>query len=650
MNQTIGILAHVDAGKTTFAEQLLYHTGSIRRFGRVDHQDTFLDTHRIERQRGITIFSGQAVFSAGGKSFDLLDTPGHADFSAEMERAVQVMDYAVLIVSCVEGVQGHTETVWRILAQHCVPVFFFLNKTDREGADPSRVLDEIRCRLTKDAVCFDGIADGKLPDLAVEAVAERDDRLLEYYLENGYQPEEWDKAAVRLIRERKLFPCLSGSALQDQGIDLFLECLVRWTETAYDASAPFCADVYRVRYDEKKTRRTYLKIRSGTLRAKDEIAVRGGEGPCFEKVNELRVCHGDKAQPAAEVGAGALCVVSGLSLPKCGDRIGSEFSSAYFEMKPMLTARVVFDEGTYHPRAVLEQLRILEEEDPMLQVAWDEELQEISLRVMGEIQLEILKALIAERFSLDIRFGECRILYQETLEEPVIGCGHFEPLRHYAEVHLRLEPNKRGEGIRFASECSQDVLDGNFQNLIRTHVFEKIHRGVLTGAPLTDVRITLLTGRAHLKHTEGGDFREATYRAIRQGLRKGKSVLLEPYYRFTIDAPDHCVGRLIADIQRFSGSFDPPRLDGHTVRLTGRAPVSELRGYQRELISLTGGSGSLNLTFDGYEPCHNQQEAIEQAGYDPDHDAANTADSVFCSHGAGYPVRWQEADGYMHCK
>ncbi|WP_195543510.1 GTP-binding protein [Massiliimalia timonensis] len=648
MNQTVGILAHVDAGKTTVAEQILYHTGSIRKRGRVDHQDTFLDTHQIEKQRGITIFSGQAVFTLGGKTYCMLDTPGHVDFSAEMERAVGVMDCAVLVISCVEGIQGHTETVWRLLKRHRVPVFLFLNKTDRAGADPKRVMEEIRSRFSEDALWCGDSKPGLLSQELAEQIAERDDELLEVYLEEGYQPKLWDDKMVQMVQQRRIFPCFCGSALQDEGIDALLLGLEKWTAPQSDDTGALCADVYRVRYDEKRVRRTYLKIQSGTLRVKEEIAVSAVEGE-VQKINELYLCHGEKLQPVSEVKAGMLCMVTGLEVP-CGSRIGSDFSKAGYELRPLLSAQVLFDSQKWHPHEVLNQLKLLEAEDPMLQVAWDETLQQISLRVMGEIQLEILKGVILDRFGLEVTFGDCRILYLETLKEPVIGRGHFEPLRHYAEVHLRLSPAPRGTGVTFDSECSLDVLDNNFQNLIRTHVLERVHKGVLTGAPVADLKITLLTGRAHNKHTEGGDFRQATYRAVRQGLMKGRSVVLEPYYRFRIDVPNEYLGRVLSDIQRLYGTFEPPQTDGDHSLLTGRAPAATFRNYQRELVSFTAGRGSLSLAFDSYEPCHNEQEVIAQAGYEAERDVENPADSVFCSHGAGFPVKWQESDQFMHCK
>lgn len=651
MKKTIGILAHVDAGKTTFSEQVLYHAHSIARAGRVDHQDAFLDSHPIERARGITVFSDQAVFDYGENRYFLVDTPGHVDFSAEMERAVQILDYAIIVVSGVEGVQSHTETVWQLTRRYGVPVFFFINKTDREGADPARVRAEIARKLTDDLVDFTGYGEGDGP--WVEELAQRDEILLETYLDTGYDVGVWRDAAVRSIRSRHVFPCFSGSALLDQGVEAFWKAFDSLTQTDYagEEGAPLSGRVYKVRHDAAGNRLTYVKLLTGSLRAKEEVncTLRGRVAEETEKIHEIRACHGSRLSPIASASAGDLCVVLGLTGVKPGDGIGAAGEGMDYAMVPMLSARVIHDPAV-PVKNVLQIFRILEDEDPMLTVRWEEQLQEIQVQIMGSIQLEVLQEIARTRYGLDVTFGECRVLYRETLVRSARGCGHFEPLRHYAEVHLRLDPLPRGSGLQFASECHLDDLDANFQNLIRTHVLEKEHRGVLLGAPLTDVRITLLMGRAHLKHTEGGDFREATYRAVRQGLMGAESMILEPMMAFTVLAPDDAMGRILTDIQRMHGSFDPPENDRDRVRITGTAPVASMMNYQRELTAFTRGRGSMASRFAGYAPCHNPEEVIRDRGYEPLRDVANTPDSVFCAKGAGFTVPWDEAPGHMHCR
>lgn len=638
MNITIGVLAHVDAGKTTFSEQVLYHTHSIRTRGRVDHQSAYLDNHPIERDRGITIFCEQAVFEYKGVRYFLLDTPGHADFSAEMERALQAMDYAVLLISSVEGIQAHTETVWDLLRRNRVPTIFFLNKTDREGADPNHLVQQIRERFT-DAVCE--MANGKW----IEQVAALDDRLLEQYLETGFEQEVWKAAFRDMFKREKLFPCFAGSALLDQGIDEFLQALSWMVEGKQAGQEPFQGFVYKIRHDELHNRITFLKVTDGILRVKEEIPTEQGT----QKINEIRIYHGKKFENVQKAERGMLCGVTGLADLSPGSGVGEHIFHAPCDTVPLMAANVIHDPDR-SPRAVLEQLRVLEQEDPLLKVEWNEALQEIQIQFLGMIQLEVLQQIAKQRFQMDLSFGDCQILYQETIAEPVVGYGHFEPLRHYAEVHLGMEPGQRGSGITFSSGCSFDVLDSNYQNLIRTHVFEKQHRGILTGSPLTDVKFTLLTGRAHNKHTEGGDFREAVYRAIRQGLEKAHNILLEPYYSFWIEAPEDCIGRVIGDIQKRSGTFDQPMVAGSTFRLSGRGPVACFLNYSNELASYTKGRGRIRFVFDGYDRCHNEEEIIALKGYDSSRDPDNTSDSVFCAKGAGFSVKWQDVERYLHCK
>lgn len=632
MNKVFGILAHVDAGKTTLAEQLLYQAGATRSPGRVDTGDTLLDTDEIERQRGITIFSGCASFSYRNDRYFLLDTPGHPDFSAEMERTLQVLDFAILVVSCVEGIQGQTELIWRLLRTHRIPVLLFLNKTDRIGADKHRVLTELRQKLTPDLVDLD---DGFSPAV-LEFLAERDDNFFERYLTENTTETDGIEVARRLFRNRACFPCLSGAALSGIGVPALLSTISQVTEGTANPSAPFGARVYKILHDGKGNRLTFLKITGGTLSAKDPVH--------GEKIHTLRIYQGEKHIPVEKAEAGMLCAVTGLSHTAPGDGLGAEPPGPSCTCTPALLSSV-----QYAPPAtaqtVLRDFRILADEDPMLQVEWEHG--EVRVHLMGGVQLEILPALFSSRFGYPISFGPCRIAYRETIKRTSIGYGHFEPLRHYAEVHLRLDPAPRGSGISFRSECPTDLLALNWQRLIETHVFEKVHKGVLTGAPLTDVCVTLLFGRAHLKHTEGGDFREAVYRAIRYALQTAENLLLEPTYRFSIDVPSEFVGRIISDIQVMHGNFTPPETTGMRVCLTGSAPVSEMLDYPKVFYSLTKGQGRLSLQSGDYAPCHNPEAVIAASGYDCERDTENTADSIFCSHGSGFTVKWQEAKAYM---
>lgn len=648
MKKTIGILAHVDAGKTTFSEQLLYNTHRIRTRGRVDEKNTVLDSHEIERKRGITIFSGQSSFEYKDNTYYLVDTPGHVDFSPETERAISVMDYAVVLLSSVEGIQAHTQTLWGLLEHYRVPVFFFLNKTDRQGANPEGVIADMQAEFSERCVDVSRLPEDR--EAVLEAVAPFDDVLLEAFLEENMDADMWSERMGEMIRRRQLFPCFLGSALQNKGIDAFLEVFDTLTSTEYESKEkqPFWGRVYRVSHDSRGGRVAFLKICQGTLHAKEEIAFANQNGETeWAKVDELRVYSGDKYETVKEASAGELCAAVGLSGVHAGDRIGAGAQKGMLISEPMLSAGVQAEDGIQEKK-VLEAFRTLEDEEPMLCV--ESGRTGIRVRVMGKIQLEVLEELIPRRFGFAVSFGKCKILYKETIRGSVVGSGHFEPLRHYAEVHLRLSQGEAGSGIVFDSVCPLDVLERSYQHLVRTHVFEKEHKGVLTGAPLTDVRITLLVGRAHLKHTEGGDFREAVYRAVRHGLMQAESVLLEPYYDMKLTVPSEYAGRVLSDIQRMHGVFDVPQTIGESTQITASVPASECMEYPRELSVLTGAKARIQMRSGGYKPCHNADEVIAAAGYDAERDVENTPDSVFCSHGSGFPVKWNEAAGYMHCE
>ncbi|GIM30154.1 tetracycline resistance protein [Clostridium polyendosporum] len=649
MNKTIGILAHVDAGKTTFAEQILYHTKSIRNRGRVDHKNSFLDSHSIEKERGITVFSDQGIFHYNSSVYYLIDTPGHIDFSPEMERSIQVMDYAIIIISGVEGVQGHTETVWQLLRKYGIPTFFFINKTDRVGASIEDTLNEIRLNLTKD-VCFitESFDKGSMSQELIEFIAERDDVLFEKYIEEGYEKDIWLNYMKNMIKENKVFPCLSGSALQDIGIDSFLEKLDILTYTKYCDEEEFSGRVYKIRYDEQGSRVTYIKALSGTLKVREEICLEIDKNSCYEKVSQIRIYNGSKFKTVDKASAGELFAVTGLSSAAIGDGIGALREKVNYEMVPILKSKVIFDK-TLNSKDVLRCFKILESEDPALNIIWDEKLQEIQVHIMGIIQLEVLKQLVKERFDLSVDFGPCEILYKETILTGVNGYGHFEPLGHYAEVHLRLEPAERNSGIIFENVCHTDDLTIGNQNLVRTHIFEREHHGIVTGSSITDLKITLLTGRAHNKHTSGGDFREATLRALRQGLEKAKNVLLEPYYRFKMEVELDYMGRVLSDIQKLNGSFESPQTFYNKAVITGRGPVATFMDYGIEFISLTRGKGKINFIFDGYDICHNEEEVIKKRGYDKNADVQYTSTSIFCSKGQAFLVNGDEAKAYMHC-
>lgn len=630
---TLGILAHVDAGKTTLAESILYTTGMIRTLGRVDHGNAFLDTDAQERDRGITIFSKQAEFSLGDKKMTLLDTPGHVDFSAEMERTLQVLDYAVLVISAPDGVQGHVQTLWRLLKKYEIPVFLFINKMDQPGTEKESVLAELKKRLDERCVEF---AKGQDEEIFYENIAVCDERLLEKYFE-GDMPS--DSEIRQLISKREVFPCFFGSALKMEGIADFLEGLSVYT-VCKEYPDTFGAKVYKISRDKQGMRLTHLKITGGELKVKTLLK---GE----EKADQIRIYSGESYELQQEVNAGCVCAVTGLSSTYSGEGLGMEKASEQPVLAPVLTYHVELNEETDVHKMYL-NLKQLEEEEPELHIVWDETSGEIHAQVMGEVQIEILKNQITERFQEDVEFGTGSIVYKETIGDTVEGCGHFEPLRHYAEVRLLLEPGERGSGMQFDAVCSEDVLDRNWQRLILTHLEEKAHKGVLTGAEITDMKITLIMGRAHLKHTEGGDFRQATYRAVRQGLRKAKSILLEPVYDYQLEVPTEMVGRAMSDLQRMQAQFSPPEIEDDTAVLKGIAPVVTMRDYQKEVVSYTKGHGRLFLQMKGYEPCHNVEEVIEAIGYDAEADLENPTGSVFCSHGAGYNVSWDEVDTHMH--
>ena len=634
---TVGILAHVDAGKTTLSEALLYLSGQTRKLGRVDHQDTVLDTDEQERERGITIFSKQARLTWGPLELTLLDTPGHVDFSAEMERTLQVLDYAVLVVSGADGVQGHTATLWRLLEHQNIPTFLFVNKMDQPDTDREALLGQLR-RLDEGCTDFGGDREELL-----ESAALCDENLLERYLA-GEKPDDGDLAG--LIVRRKLFPCLFGSALKLEGVEELLSALERYT-LAPQWGENFAARVFKISRDDRGERLSWLKVTGGELRVRQTLSGGGDEDCWEEKISQIRLYSGVKYTTVDQVEAGTVCAVTGLSHIRPGQGLGEEGESGPPELEPVLHYQVIPPEGC-DAHTLLRDLRQLEEEDPQLKVLWNETLGELHVRLMGEIQRSVLTRLIHDRFGLDVTFGAGSIVYKETVAAPVEGVGHFEPLRHYAEVHLLLEPLERGAGLQFDSICPEDVLDRNWQRLILTHLMEKVHLGVLTGSPITDMKLVLLTGRAHVKHTEGGDFRQATYRAVRQGLRMAQGILLEPWYDFTLELPADCLGRAMADVQRMSGRFAPADHQGDMAVLTGSAPVSELGDYWNQVAAYTRGLGQLTCTLRGYEPCHNAQEVMEQIGYDPDRDTGTPADSVFCSHGAGVTVKWDQVREHMH--
>ncbi|MBQ5696667.1 MAG: TetM/TetW/TetO/TetS family tetracycline resistance ribosomal protection protein [Clostridium sp.] len=647
MKKTIGILAHVDAGKTTFAEQILYHTNVIRNIGRVDHKNSFLDSHNIERQRGITVFSDQAKFEIGKSTYYLIDTPGHIDFSCEMERAISIMDYAIIIVSAVEGVQAHTETVWNLLRKYNVPTMFFINKIDRTGADINKVINEIKINLTKKLCYIDDINDIK--EDIIESIAEENEKLLEKYFNGEYDEKLWKEELKKLIKESRVFPCFSGTALQDEGIVEFLQALEEVTFTEYNKNNDFSGIVYKIRHDNNGTKITFIKALSGILKVRDELNVIREDEDLKEKISSIRVYNGSKFTTVDKVEAGDIFAIVGPTMLNIGDGLGTLNTKTSLNMTPTLMSKVIFDKS-YNIKEVLKYFKILEAEDPSLNVIWNEAHKEIQVHIMGKIQLEVLREVVSDRFNLEVDFGPCEIMYKETIKNKVFGYGHFEPLKHYSEVHLKIEPQLRGTGIIFENKCHADNLTTGHQNLIKTHIFERKHNGLLTGSEITDLKITLLTGRAHNKHTEGGDFREATFRAIRQGLEKAENILLEPFYKFKIDVELDYLGRVLSDIQKLNGSFETPETNINKVKIVGRGPVSTFMDYSLELVAFTKGKGNINLIFDGYDVCHNTEEIINKREYNKNADIEYSSSSIFCSKGQGFVVPWNEVEKYMHCE
>ena len=628
---SVGLLANVDAGKTTLSEGLLYLGGSIRSIGRVDHKDTFLDTFELEKERGITIFSKQAILTVKNTQMTLLDTPGHVDFSTEMERTLSVLDYAILVISGADGVEAHTQTLWRLLKSYQVPTFIFVNKMDQLGTDKEKLLKELQKKL--DSYCIDFTNDN-CPEF-YENVAVSEEKLLDVFLEK----ELIQKSDIkRLIKTRKIYPCFFGSALKMQGIQEFLEKLEEYMAEG-NYLQKFSARVFKISRDENGNRLTHLKVLGGVLKAREVIG--------NEKINQIRIYSGDKYETISLAMSGMICAVTGLNETYVGQGMGETSDYAKPILEPVLNYQVVLPRDCA-PAAFLPKLRELEEEDPMLHIVWNEELQEIQVQLMGEVQIEILKNLIFNRFGIWVEFGEGSIVYKETIENLVEGVGHYEPLRHYAEVHILMEPNRRGMGVEIDCNCSEDLLDKNWQRLIVTHLKEKEHRGVLTGSVLTDVKITVVGGRAHPKHTEGGDFRQATYRAVRQGLMQAKSILLEPYYRFELEIPDNVVGKAMMDLEKMNAIFESPQIENGKAILSGRAPVICMQGYQKEVSAYTKGEGHLSIRLLGYDKCHNEEEILETNYYDPEADVKNPSYSIFCTHGAGFPVPWYEVPEYMH--
>ena len=654
----IGILAHVDAGKTTLSEELLYLCGEIRKIGRVDHGDAFLDTYELEKERGITIFSKQALLKTENMEVTLLDTPGHVDFSAEMERTLQVLDYAILVINGMDGVQSHTMTLWRLLERYQIPTFLFVNKMDQQGTDHDALLNDLKQHLHENCVDFGRTQDTdygmyELTPEQLENIAVCEEDLLETYLETDIVE---DRDIVRLIVQRKIFPCYFGSALKEKGVKDFWNGVQKYTAEP-KRPTEFGAKVFKIARDEQGNRLTYMKITGGSLKVKTLLSSNSNgqslpgrkaeEAAWEEKADQIRLYSGAKYELTSEAEAGTVCAVTGLTRTYPGEGLGIERESELPVLEPVLNYQIILPDDC-DPHQMLQKLRQLEEEEPQLHILWDSQLAEIHAQLMGEVQIEILKKMIWDRFHVAVEFGAGSIVYKETVAEPVEGVGHFEPLRHYAEVHLLIEPGEPGSGCQFFTACSEDVLARNWQRLILTHLEEKEHIGVLTGSPLTDVQITILTGRAHAKHTEGGDFRQATYRAVRQGLRKARNILLEPYYELRLEVPAEMIGRAMADVQKMQGTFDAPEVEGETAILKGTAAVAQMRDYQKEVVSYTHGTGKLFCSLKGYAPCKNQDEVVQNIGYDPEADLENPTGSVFCAHGAGFVVPWDQVEAYMH--
>ena len=640
----IGILAHVDAGKTTLSENILYHTGAIRRMGRVDHGDAFLDTDDMEKKRGITIYSKEAVFSLGDRKVYMLDTPGHVDFSAEMERTLQVLDYAILVINGADGVQAHTDTLWRLLSIYNIPAFIFVNKMDQAGTDKEFIMNDLRKLWGDGAVDFSDMENQE----TLEAIAISSEDMLEHFMEQGSIEDDRIK---EVIAERKIFPCYFGSALKDIGVEEFLKGFERYTvEKSYGNE--FSSKIFKISRDSRGTRLTYMKITGGSLKVKSLI--KGGSSDKWEeKAEQIRIYSGGRFETVEEVTSGAVCAVAGLTKTYPGEELGNNSFDGKSEnvwmpvLEPVLMYRITFPEGT-DIHGMLRNLRQLQEEEPQLHIVWNERLGEIYAKVMGPVQIEILKSIIRERYGIEAEFDSGNIVYKETITDTVEGVGHFEPLRHYAEVHLIMEPLKRGSGLVFETKCSEDTLDRNWQNLILTHLKEKEHVGVLTGSPITDIKITLTAGKAHQKHTEGGDFRQATYRAVRQGLKEAKSILLEPFYGFRLEIPSEMIGRAMTDVKKMGGTFNNPENNGDMTVLTGSCPVAAMADYPSEVVSYTKGRGRIYCTLKGYEACQNEEEVRESFKYDSESDMENPTGSIFCAHGAGFYVPWEQVKNHMH--
>lgn len=631
----IGILAHVDAGKTTLSESMLYLSGKIGKLGRVDNKDAYLDTHELEKARGITIFSKQAIFEIEETQVTLLDTPGHVDFSAEMERTLQVLDYAILVISGADGVQGHTKTLWRLLNMYKIPTFIFVNKMDQKGTDRDKLIKEIKKQLNDCCIEFGS----ENTEYFYEELAMCDEAIMDTYLAaDDIKTLQIEKA----VRERKVFPCFFGSALKLEGIERFMQGLVKYTKIPTYPNE-FGAKIFKITRDEDGNRLTHMKLTGGKLKVRDTLRNNGWE----EKINQIRIYSGQKFQTVNEIEAGAVCAVTGLNQTRAGEVLGIEEASDIPVLEPVLSYQIILPKFC-DPRVMLPKLRQIEEEEPELRIVWDEELQEIQVQIMGEVQLEILQSLIQSRFDTQVTFDAGKIVYKETITNVVEGVGHFEPLRHYAEVHLLLEPGERGSGLKFVSKCSEDALAKSWQRLILTHLEEKVHRGVLTRSAITDMKITLVSGKAHIKHTEGGDFREATYRALRQGLKEAESILLEPYYAFSLELPEKMVGRAMTDIEKMYGACEISQRNDEMAIIVGSAPVITMKNYHKEVAAYTKGFGRLFCSLKGYEPCHNTEEVIENIGYDSERDLINPTGSVFCTHGASFTVNWDEVKDYMH--
>ncbi|MBS5957870.1 MAG: TetM/TetW/TetO/TetS family tetracycline resistance ribosomal protection protein [Clostridiales bacterium] len=646
MKITFGILAHVDAGKTTFSEQILYQEKVIRTLGRVDSQTACLDHDEIEKTRGITIFSDMACYTHNDNTYYLVDTPGHVDFSAEMERTLEIMDYAILVVNGSDGVQGHTETIWKLLERYQIPVFLFINKLDIPTASYELIVKELKNQLSDRILDFQDMnfkngMEGTFTDDLIDNVSELDEGLVDEWLEGTMSYEDMKPSLLTQIKKRRLFPCFGGSALKGAGLYEFLTAFYELAQTSYETSDVFRGRVFKIRYDEQQERMTYLKVLSGSVKVRDIVSE-------TEKIHQIRLFRGEKFTTATEATAGDVVAVTGLISTVAGQGLGACQTRENPYLYPALQARVQYPPDI-PDQTVLRIFHMLEEEDPSLKAEWEESLQQLKVNVMGRIQLEVLEETVLRKYQVPVTFGNPEVVYMETVKEPVYGYGHFEPLRHYAEVALRIEPAPRGEGITFESECHVDRLGINYQNLIRTHVFETVHKGILTGSSLTDVKIVLIDGISHIKHTEGGDFREAVYRAIRQGLMKADNLLLEPYYRFSLSIPDTLAGKLLNDITRRYGVYEAPVMDGSgRCVVTGTGPVSSFMNYGEELLMMTGGRAGISMNFSHYDICHNQDEVVASYHYNADADVKNPSCSVFCHKGTSCVVNWNKAEDYMH--